>query len=628
LIQLTDVALRRGGTVLLEHASATLFSGHRIGLIGANGSGKSSLFALLRGELAADAGTVLVPAHWRIAHMEQELGDLGRSALELVLDGDPLLRAAEQELARAEAAGDGTAIARAHERYRQAEGYSAQARAGALLAGLGFASADQQRPAAEFSGGWRVRIALARALMCPSDLLMLDEPTNHLDLETVVWLEAWLQAYPGTLLVISHDRDFLDAVIGEVLHIEHGRLHHYRGGYTDFERQRAARLAGQAAAHAEQQRAIAHMQQFVDCFRAKASKARAAQSRLKALERMQLVAPVQAENPFRFRFPEPARAGNPLFSLRDAALGYGDTAVLREVSLQLGPGDRVGLLGANGAGKSTLVRVLAGELAPLRGERATGERLEVGYFAQHQLEQLDPAASPLAHLQRLDGKATEQRLRDFLGGFGFAGERATAPVAPLSGGEKARLVLALLTWRAPGLLLLDEPTNHLDLDMRAALNLALQDYRGALVLVSHDRHLLATTVDTYWLVAAGRVAPFDGDLADYRQRLAQGSFPAGGGVAVAAEGRRDQRRREAARRAELRPLRERVARLVTALDQLNEELAGVDAELAAPELYAPEARDRLQASLRRQGELRQRGAALEADWIAAEEALDAALAEN
>jgi len=628
LIQLTDVALRRGGRVLLEHASATLFSGHRIGLIGANGSGKSSLLALLRGELAADAGTVLVPADWRIAHLAQELGDLGRSALDLVLDGDPLLRAAERELARAEAAGEGAAIAHAHDGYRQAEGYSAAARAAALLAGLGFASADQQRPAGEFSGGWRVRIALARALMCPSDLLMLDEPTNHLDLETVVWLEEWLQTYPGTLLVISHDRDFLDAVIGEVLHIDHRRLHHYRGGYSDFERQRAARLAGQQAAHAEQQRTIAHMQQFVDRFRAKASKARAAQSRLKALERLQLVAPVQAENPFRFRFPEPARTADPLLSLRDATLGYGDTAVLREVSLQLAPGDRIGLLGANGAGKSTLVRVLAGELAPLCGERVTADRLEVGYFAQHQLEQLDPAASPLAHLQRLDGKATEQRLRDFLGGFGFAGERATAAVAPLSGGEKARLVLALLTWRAPGLLLLDEPTNHLDLDMRAALTLALQDYRGALVLVSHDRHLLATTVDAYWLVAAGGVAPFDGDLADYRQRLIQAERSIDDAAAAASPGRRDQRRREAARRAELRPLRERVARLVTALDRLSEELAGVDAELAAPALYAPEARDRLRALLRRQGELRQRGAALEANWVAAEEELEVALAER
>lgn len=628
MIQLTDVSLRRGGEALLEHASVTLFSGHRIGLIGANGSGKSSLFALLRGELTADTGAVSVPADWRLAHMAQELGDLGRSALDLVLDGDPLLRAAERELMLAEAGGDGTAIARAHDHYRQVDGYSAAARAGALLAGLGFATADQQRPAAEFSGGWRVRIALARALMCPSDLLMLDEPTNHLDLETVVWLEAWLQAYPGTLLVISHDRDFLDAVIGEVLHIEHHRLHHYRGGYSDFERQRAARLAGQQAAHAEQQRTIAHMQQFVDRFRAKASKARAAQSRLKALERLQLVAPVQAENPFRFRFPEPARTANPLLSLHEAGLGYGATPVLKGVSLQLAPGDRVGLLGANGAGKSTLVRVLAGELELIGGERLTAEQLEVGYFAQHQLEQLDPAASPLAHLQRLDARAPEQRLRDFLGGFGFPGDRATAPVAPLSGGEKARLVLALLTWRAPGLLLLDEPTNHLDLDMRAALTLALQDYRGALVLVSHDRHLLATTVDDYWLVAAGTVTPFDGDLADYRQRLTQTPRPADDAALAVPQGRRDQRRREAERRAELRPLRERAAQLVLALDRLNEELAGVDAELADPELYAGAARDRLQTLLRRQGELRQRGAVLEADWIAAEEALEGALAER
>ncbi len=621
MIQLTDVSLRRGTALLLEHAGATLFHGHRIGLIGANGSGKSSLLALLRGELSADTGEVAMPADWRIAHMEQDLGDLDRPALELVLDGDPRFRAAQRDVQRAESRGDGAAIARAHEDYRQTDGYSAAARAARLLSGLGFGAADQQRPAVEFSGGWRVRLGLARALMCPSDLLMLDEPTNHLDLETVVWLEHWLRGYRGTLLVISHDRDFLDAVIGEVLHIEGRRLHHYRGGYSDFERQRAARLAEQQAAHEQQRQTIARMEQFIDRFRAKATKARAAQSRLKALERMRLVAPVQAANPFRFEFREPEPPGNPLLTLDDAALGYGDDAVLEAVSLQLAPGDRIGLLGANGAGKSTLIRTLAGSLAPLRGERSTGNRLQIGYFAQHQLEQLDPDASPLTHLQRLDPTAAEQQLRDFLGGFGFTGDRATAPVAPLSGGEKARLVLALLARRAPGLLLLDEPTNHLDLDMRAALALALQDYAGALVVVSHDRHLLATTVDSYWLVADGRVTPFAGDLEDYRRGLESQQQEA---PCAPSAGRREQRRREAQRRTELRPLRDRAARLAAELDRLGGELTDIETQLADPELYTPEARPQLQELLRRQGALRQRCENLESDWVDAEEALEAA----
>ncbi|MFZ5653905.1 MAG: ATP-binding cassette domain-containing protein [Pseudomonadota bacterium] len=626
MLQLTDVSLRRGTELLFEQASATLLPGRRIGLIGANGTGKSSLFSLLRGELAPDAGSVSIPGDWRVAHLEQELGSLDRPALEVVLDGDPGLRAAEREVQRAERCGDGVAIARAHESYRQAGGYTAAARAAALLAGLGFDELDRQRSAAEFSGGWRVRLGLARALMCPSDLLLLDEPTNHLDLETVVWLEGWLQSYPGTLLVISHDRDFLDAVIGEVLHIEGRALHHYRGGYSDFERQRAARLASQQAAHTQQQRTIARMEQFIDRFRAKATKARAAQSRLKALERMRLVAPVQAENPFRFRFREPDSADNPLLELRDAALGYGGRPVLQGVGLELAPGDRIGLLGANGAGKSTLIRTLAGELPPLCGELHTGPRLRIGYFAQHQLEQLDPAASPLLHLQRLDPAAAEQRLRDFLGGFGFSGDRATAPVAPRSGGEKARLVLALLAWRAPGLLLLDEPTNHLDLDMRAALTLALQDYSGALVLVSHDRHLLTTAVDGYWRVADGRLTRFAGDLDDYRRQLAQERLPAE--VAAPSGGRREERRRGAERRAELRPLRERAARLAAELDRAGAELAELDARLGAPELYAPQARGRLQELLGRQGALRRHCEHLETDWIAAEEALEAARARD
>ena len=630
VIQLNDITLRRHAEPLLEHASATVYPGHRVGLIGANGSGKSSLLALLRGELATETGEVAVPKHWMVAHMAQDLGDLERSALDLVLDGDPEFREAEREILRAETAGDGTAIARAHARYQSSGGYTALARAGTLLSGLGFRGDDQCRPAETFSGGWRVRLGLARALMCPSDLLLLDEPTNHLDLEAVLWLEDWLRDYRGTLLLISHDRDFLDAVVGEVLHIEHRKLHHYRGGYSDFEHQRAARLAGQQAAYERQQHAIAHMQRFVDRFRAQATKARAAQSRIKALERLILVAPAQADSPFRFNFREPPRAGNPLLALDGVRLGYGDPPTLDAITLQLSPGDRVGLLGPNGAGKSTLVRALAGDLAPLGGRVHRNPNLRIGYFAQHQLEQLDPDASPLAHIARLGPTATEQRLRDFIGGFGFTGDQATRPTGPLSGGEKARLVLALLVWQAPNLLLLDEPTNHLDLEMRAALTFALQDYAGALVVVSHDRHLLTTTVDSYWLVSDGTVAPFDGDLADYRRWLERRSRDATRPAAPSptpeqdAGGRRDQRRRDAQRRAELRPLQARASRLAAELDRAGAELEALERELADPSLYAAEARDRLNGLLRDQGRLRQRMEELEADWIAAEESLAAA----
>ncbi|MGB5098713.1 MAG: ATP-binding cassette domain-containing protein [Porticoccaceae bacterium] len=631
MIQLTSITLRRRIEPLLEQASATLYPGHRVGLIGANGSGKSSLLALLRGELSSETGETAVPKHWIIAHMAQDLGDLERSALDLVLDGDPGFRDAEREVLRADADGDGTAIGRAHAHYQQVDGYTAHARAATLLSGLGFRASDQQRPAASFSGGWRVRLGLARALMCPSDLLLLDEPTNHLDLEAVLWLEDWLKAYRGTLLLISHDRDFLDAVVDEVLHIEHRKLHQYRGGYSDFERQRAARLAGQQATYEQQQRAVAHMQRFVDRFRAQATKARAAQSRIKALERMTLVAPAQVDNPFRFSFKEPPRAGNPLLSLDSARLGYGAPPILDGITLQLSPGDRIGLLGPNGAGKSTLVRALAGELLPLSGTLDASTNLRIGYFAQHQLEQLDPGASPLEHLARLSPVATEQRRRDFLGGFGFAGDRASSPVAPLSGGEKARLVLALLVWQAPNLLLLDEPTNHLDLEMRAALTLALQDYAGALVVVSHDRHLLATTVDTYWLVSDGAVTVFDGDLTDYRRwlerRARNAAGPAEQGAATDATGRRDQRRRDAARRAELRPLQERASRLAADLDRVGAELAKLEQELADPALYGADARDQLSALLQRQDKLRQRAEQLEAEWIAAEESLAVVQAE-
>ncbi|MFP4146228.1 MAG: ABC-F family ATP-binding cassette domain-containing protein [Halorhodospira sp.] len=632
MLELHDITLRRGSEPLLEGADAAIYPGHKIGLVGANGSGKSSLLALLRGELAPDRGEVRIPGDWAIAWMVQETPALTCSALAFVLDGDPVLRAAEQELAVAEASGDGHRLAAAHARFEAADGYSARPRAGELLHGLGFADTDLERPVSAFSGGWLVRLSLAQALMAPSDLLLLDEPTNHLDLETVLWLEQWLRAYAGTLIVISHDRELLDHVVDEVLHIEQRRLFRYSGGYTAFERQRAERLARQQALYEKQQREIAHMQRFIDRFRAQASKARAAQSRLKALERMERVAPAYADSPFGFAFADSPPVANPLLTFEEATLGYGSTPVLQGVSCSLAREDRIGLLGPNGAGKSTLVRALAGEQAPLAGVSHRDPGLRVGYFAQHQLEQLDEAASPLLHLQGLAPQVPPQRLRDFLGGFGFAGDYATEPVASLSGGEKARLVLALLVWLQPNLLLLDEPTNHLDLEMRHALTRALQGFSGAVVVVSHDRHLLAATAERYWLVADGRVEGFEGDLEDYRRWLAErrraAARQAEEGAVVApgraSEDRKAERRRQAQQRARLKPLRQRAAQLLDRIEALDTELEALEVQLMDPQLYAEGQRDSLHELLQRQGQLHQARDALEAEWVEAEEAVESA----
>ncbi|MCG5539635.1 MULTISPECIES: ATP-binding cassette domain-containing protein [unclassified Halorhodospira] len=639
MIRFHDITLRRGPEPLLEGASAAIDPGHKIGLIGANGSGKSTLLALLRGELATDRGEVEYPGGWRIASMAQETPALERAAVDFVLDGDAVLRAAEQEVAAAGRAGDGHRIASAHARFEAADGYSARARAEELLHGLGFAPADSQRPVSAFSGGWRVRLSLAQALMTPSDLLLLDEPTNHLDLEAVLWLEQWLREYTGTLLLISHDRALLDRVVDGVLHIEQRRLTLYSGGYSDFERQRAERLARQQALYEKQQREIAHMQRFIDRFRAKASKARAAQSRIKALERMEGVAPAYADSPFEFGFSDTPAVANPLIMLDGVDLGYAADPVLRGVALSLAKEERVGLLGPNGAGKSTLVRALAGELAPLAGEMVQASGLRVGYFAQHQLEQLDPEASPLAHLQRLSPEASPQRLRDFLGGFAFVGDQATAAVAPLSGGEKARLVLALLVWQQPNLLLLDEPTNHLDLEMRHALTRALQGFTGAVVVVSHDRSLLGATVERYWLVADGGVRGFDGDLDDYHRWLLErrrgGDGPRRGDgrgareatpeAAHTAEQRKAQRRRQAQQRAALKPLRERAEQLLERIEACDQALARLEAQLGDPELYSGD-NEALTGLLQEQGRLQRERDALEAQWIEAEEAVEAAQA--
>ena len=620
MIRLSHVTLRRGTEPLLEHAELTVHAGQKIGLVGPNGCGKSSLFALLLGEVDADAGDVRVPADWTVAFMAQQIRELDRRAIEFVLDGDARLRAAEVAVIEADHAGDGEAIAHAHQELADAGGFDARARAGSLLDGLGFDAADHERTVGEFSGGWRIRLSLARALMTPSDLLLLDEPTNHLDLETILWLEDWLKRYAGTLVLISHDRDFLDHVVDDIVHVEHRQLNRYAGGYTDFERQRAERMALQQARYEKQQKQIAHMQAFVDRFRAKATKAKQAQSRIKALERMEQAAPAHADSPFDFEFPDPPRAADPLLALREATLGYGDTVVLDGVSLNLSAGDRIGLLGVNGAGKSTLVKALAGKLEPLSGRIESARGLRIGYFAQHQVELIDTAASPVDNLARIAGDVPEQKLRDFLGGFAFSGDLATDPCSRLSGGERARLVLALIIWRAPNLLLLDEPTNHLDLEMRHALTVALQGFTGAVVTVSHDRHLLAETVDDFWLVADGGVAPFRGGLDAYRERVRR--CESDGGKPASAGNRKEARRRKAAERERVKPLTNRVKKLTGEIEKLESRKSELAKRLADPELYAEDRADELKALLAEDGQVKQRLESLEAEWLEAEDELE------
>ena len=626
MIRLQNLVLQRGPQRLLDAAELTLHPGQKAGLIGANGAGKSSLFALLRGELSADGGDCLMPPDWRIAHMQQEVSDLERLAADYVLDGDQHLRAIQRELAMAEAAHDGAAIARLHVDLDSADGYSADARARKLLAGLGFSNEQMDRRVGDFSGGWRMRLNLAQALMCPSDLLLLDEPTNHLDLDAILWLEDWLKSYPGTLLLISHDRDFLDAVVDHIVHLEQQKLTLYRGGYSAFERTRAERLAQQQQAFEKQQAQRAHMEKYIARFKAQATKARQAQSRIKALERLEELAPAHVDSPFDFTFRESNKISSPLLDLAEGRLGYGDKAVLEKVKLQLAPGARIGLLGPNGAGKSTLIKTLSGELQPLSGRLQRGENLSIGYFAQHQLDSLDNQASPLLHLQRIAPTEREQTLRDFLGGFDFRGPRCDEAVLNFSGGEKARLALALIAWQRPNLLLLDEPTNHLDLEMRLALTMALQEFAGAVLVVSHDRHLLKSTTDEFLLVADGRVEAFDGDLEDYARWLVD--FRARQQPAVTAEAgaektdKRAQRQAAAALRQQLAPHRREAEKLEKALGQLHEQLAAVEARLGDAAIYDAARKDELRDLLAEQARFKVREAELEESWMAALEQLE------
>ncbi|NBA94346.1 ATP-binding cassette domain-containing protein [Pseudomonas sp. R5(2019)] len=626
MIRISNLTLQRGPQRLLEDAELTLHAGQKAGLIGANGAGKSSLFAMLRGELTPDSGDCQLPADWRIAHMRQEIDTLDRLAVDYVLDGDVRLREVQQALATAEAAHDNAALARLHIELDSADGYTADARARKLLAGLGFSNEQMDRRVGDFSGGWRMRLNLAQALMCPSDLLLLDEPTNHLDLDAILWLEEWLKGYPGTLLLISHDRDFLDAVVDHVAHVEQCKLTLYRGGYSAFERARAERLAQQQQAYEKQQVQRAHMEKYIARFKAQATKARQAQSRIKALERMEELSAAHVDSPFDFTFRESQKISSPLLDLSEARLGYGEKTILEKVKLQLAPGARIGLLGPNGAGKSTLIKNLAGELEPLSGRLVRGENLVVGYFAQHQLDSLDSKASPLLHLQRLAPTEREQTLRDFLGGFDFRGARIDEPVLNFSGGEKARLALALIAWERPNLLLLDEPTNHLDLEMRLALTMALQEFSGAVVVVSHDRSLLKSTTDNFLLVADGRVQDFDGDLEDYarwlvefRQRNAPVSTSAGNADKT---DKKAQRQAAAALRQQLAPHKREADKLERELGTLHEQLAKVEASLGDSALYEAARKDELRDLLDRQAKLKVLEAQLEESWMEALELLE------
>ena len=622
MITLRKVTLQRGARRLLEAVDLTIVPRQKIGLTGANGTGKSSLLALLRGELHAEAGDVDIQPGLRMAHVAQETPSSPAPAIEYALDGHVELRRIERALQAAEQAHDHERLAVLHAEYEQIDGYSARAGAARILAGLGFSNSDLERPVAEFSGGWRMRLNLAQALLRPSDMLLLDEPTNHLDLDAVFWLEEWLRRYEGTVVLISHDREFLDATVDSICHLEGNTLRLYKGNYSDFERQRAAHLAAQQAIHDKQQRQIAHLRSFVERFRAKATKARQAQSRLKMLDRMEVVAAAHVSTPFSFTFRAPRPASNVLLTLDRVGVGYGEVPVVDGVELTLLQGARIGLLGANGAGKSTLMKMLAGQVAPLHGQRLEGKGLAIGYFAQHQLEQLRADESPLQHLMRLDRVAREQDLRDYLGGFDFRGATADAPVGRFSGGERARLTLALLIWQRPNLLLLDEPTNHLDLEMREALTLALQDFEGAMVVVSHDRHLLRTSADELMLVDRGRLSPFDGDLDDYRDWLSrrrreqETQEEAAGGPGIS---RREQRREAAQARTraaeQRRPLERQVQALEKELQQLIQRKAALESRLADPDMYAPDKREPLKADLLEQSQVNARLTLVEEQWL-------------
>lgn len=625
MISLTNATLMRGDLLLLSNTNLSIHNGQKIGVIGRNGSGKSSLFACLLGQLALDAGELSMPDGMRCAHMRQETEASAASALNYVIDGDERFRQIERELAAAERDEDGARIAQWHGEMDKIGGYDIRYRAMQLLSGLGFQAEQFENAVSSFSGGWRIRLNLAAALMAPSDLLLLDEPTNHLDLEATLWLEQWLKRYQGTLLIISHDRSFLDQVIDYVVSVEQNKLTLYRGNYSSFEIQRAERLAQEQAMLEKQQRRVAEIEDFVRRFRAKASKARQAQSRMKELDRMQAIAPAHIDSPFYFEFAAPERLPAELLAFEKVDVGY-EHALVANIKLTIRDTTRIGLLGFNGCGKSTLLRSLAGDLPILAGEVRESKYLQVGYFAQHQVDVLDKNASPMLLMQRQDPSAREQSIRDFLGGFDFRGERISEAIGNFSGGEKARLALALVVWKKPNLLLLDEPTNHLDLEMRHALTMALQGFEGALVVVSHDRHLLSNTVDEFYGIHNGRCREFEGDLNDYEKWMQEHSKSATGTATsepVAKKTDRKELRQQAAvQRQQLAPLRKAIKKLEQQVEKSAQELADIEQILADGSLYEETRKKELSAALHKQAQLKAKNAELEEQWFAKSSALE------
>ena len=636
MIVLSDVTLRRGPQKLLSDVSISIHPGYKVGLTGANGTGKSSLFAMLRGELGQDEGTVSIPPNWVVAHVAQETPSTTISALEYALQGDTEYINLHKQLENAE----GALLGELHGRLDAIDGYTTESRAATLLHGLGFSQEQINNPVDSFSGGWRMRLNLAQALMCRSDLLLLDEPTNHLDLDAVIWLQSWLIKYEGTLVLISHDREFLDAVVKHVAHIEHAKLTLYTGNYTAFEKIRAERLAQQQSAYEKQQREKAHMQKYVDRFRAQATKAKQAQSRLKALGRMEEISAAQVDSPFHFKFFDPEKLPERLLNVVNASIGYGDNIIVNKVKMQLMPGQRIGLIGPNGAGKSTLIKYLAGELQSIATETSVDKEdeswkaqdLKIGYFAQHQLEQLRVDLSALQQLRALDKEAREQDLRNYLGGFGFKGERVDEPVAPFSGGEKARLVLALLVYQKPNLLLLDEPTNHLDLQMRHALSVALQGFAGAMVIVSHDRHLLKTVTDELVIVHDGKAEEFDGDLDDYakfiNEATSQDNSQSNNSQEEPEKGlsKKEQRQLEAQRRKQLQPLLNQLKKAEKQLDDLSIKQSELEKQLSDPDIYLEENKQKLKSLVLEKSELDKKLETVEMQWMEISEEYESAAA--
>ncbi|MDO7635834.1 MAG: ATP-binding cassette domain-containing protein [Porticoccaceae bacterium] len=625
MITLSNIQLRRGQKVLLDDAELVVHPGQHIGIIGANGSGKSTLFKLLMGQVTPDAGDLFIPSNWRVAHMAQELANSENSALDFVLDGDPAIRAIERAIEQALADCDNDRLALEYEKMDAANGFDAHYRAEQLLHGLGFAQSEVNRPVNSFSGGWRIRLNLAQALMSPSDLMLLDEPTNHLDLDATLWLEQWLKSYAGTLLIISHDRDFIDNVVERIVHIDQQKANAYKGNYSMFERVRSERLALQQASFEKQQKRRKEVEDFITRFKAKASKAKQAQSRVKELARMEEIAPAHIDSPFYFSFPTPKKAFSALVNISQADLGYDKKTILNQVNFDLHPGTRIGLLGPNGAGKSTLINSLTGDLGLLSGNRVYGENVKIGYFAQHQLEVLDLQASAFLHIQRISPKSTDQEIRNYLGSFDFHGDKALEPIKDFSGGEKARVALALIVWQKPNLLLLDEPTNHLDLEMRQALTMALQGYEGALVVISHDRHLLRNTVDQFYLVANGEVQEFDGDLQDYQVWLknynrtpdaqVKNSVPDNSVEKLSGAEKKVQRQQSAEARKKIAPLNKKSQQLEKEIEKNEKQLADVEHELADTDLYTDAKKEALKMLLDRQAKTKKEIADKEAEWL-------------